>query len=163
MLRQSIDPGYSRFFLDTCAFDPKYAPEDKSAAELWRLYEDGILHLVLAHSNLCEIDHPNTPPGVKAQAESMINTLPVSPTPDEQSRQYSIAALLRGNATSDKHLDDARHIFEATKHGGYFVTTDKRILKRKAPIYDMCTLQVMTPSEAIARIEVKDAKSERDA
>lgn len=61
VLRQSIDPEYSQFFLDTCAFDPKYAPEDKSAAGLWQIFEDGILHLVLAHSNQCEIDHPSTP------------------------------------------------------------------------------------------------------
>jgi hypothetical protein len=61
MLRQHIDPRYSQFFLDTCAFDPKYTPENEAADELWTLNESGVLKLVLAHSNQREIDHPNTP------------------------------------------------------------------------------------------------------
>ena len=163
MRRESIDPAYSQFFLDTCAFDPKYAPEDKSAAMLWKLYEDGILHLVLAHSNQREIDHPNTPPWVMAKAKTMTYTLPVSLTPDEQIRRDRIVALLRGNSTSNRHLDDAHHIFEASKYGGFFITTDARILKLNDSIYDICTVQVMTPSDALARIEIKDIGRGRDA
>lgn len=93
----------------------------------------------------------------------MVYTVPLSLTPDERGRRDSLVALLRGNATSDKHLDDAHHIFEASKYGGFFITTNERILKLKDSIYDMCTVQVMKPSEAIARIQIKDARRERDA
>jgi len=154
MLRQHIDPKYSQFFLDTCAFDPKYAPEDEAAAKIWKLYEEEVLNLILAHSNQREIDHPNTPTWVKSQAEGMIFSLPVSLTPSEQKRREGLVALLRGNATSDRHLDDAHHIFEASKYGGYFLTTDHRILNLAAPIYDLCSVQVMKPSEAVARIRM---------
>ncbi len=154
MLKHRIDPKYSQFFLDTCAFDPKYAPEDKSSTDIWKLYEAEILQLVLAHSNQREIDHPNTPAWVKAEAKSMIYTLPVSLTPEERRKRDSIVALLRGNATSDRHLDDAHHIFEASKYGSYFLTTDRRILKLAASIYDTCSVQVMKPSEAMGRLNV---------
>jgi hypothetical protein len=154
MLQQHIDPKYSQFFLDTCAFDPKYAPEDQAAADIWKLYEDGILRLVLAHSNQRETDHPNTPPWVRSQADKMIGTLELALTPDEQQRREDIVILLRGNSTSDIHLDDAHHIFEASKYGGYFLTTDNRILKLAAPIHDLCSVQVLKPSDAVARLKM---------
>ena len=154
MLQQHIDPSYSQFFLDTCAFDPKYAPEDEAADELWTLYESGVLNLVLAHSNQREIDHPNTPTWVGSKAKSMIYSLPVTLTPAEQRLREGLVALLRGNATSDRHLDDAHHIFEASKYGGFFVTTDHRILKLAAPIYDLCSVQVMKPTEVVERIKM---------
>jgi hypothetical protein len=153
MLRQHIDPRYSQFFLDTCAFDPKYTPENEAADELWTLNESGVLKLVLAHSNQREIDHPNTPSWVRSKANKMIYTAPVTLTTDEQRRREDVVALLRGNATSDRHLDDAHHIFEASKYGGYFVTTDHRILGMVAPIWDLCSVQVMKPSDAIARLK----------
>ena len=154
MLRQQIDPKFSQFFLDTCAFDPKYAPEHEAAAEIWKLYEADVLNLVLAHSNQREVDHPNTPSWVRARANSMISTMSVTLTPNEQKRRDGIVVLLRGNSTSDKHLDDAHHIFEASKYGGYFLTTDRRILKLSGQIHDLCTVQVMKPSEAVARLNI---------
>ena len=43
--------------------------------------------------------------------------------------------LMRGCAALGKHAADADHIFEALKYGGrYFVTHDKRLLKRKNEI-----------------------------
>ena len=154
MPRQQIDPKFSQFFLDTCAFDPKYTPEHEAAAEIWKLYEADVLNLVLAHSNQREVDHPNTPSWVRARANSMIYTVSVTLTPNERKRRDGIVVLLRGNSTSDKHLDDAHHIFEASKYGGYFLTTDRRILKLSGQIHDLCTVQVMKPSEAVARLNI---------
>jgi hypothetical protein len=70
----------------------------------------------------------------------MIYTAPVTLTTDEQRRREDVVALLRGNATSDRHLDDAHHIFEASKYGGDFLTTDHRILGMVSPIRDLCSV-----------------------
>lgn len=156
MLRRNIDPKYSQFFLDTCAFDPKYTPEDSAAKELWKRYEAEEINLLLTHSNQREIDHPNTPTWVKQQALSMVFTLKVQLTSDEQNRRASLERLLRGNAQSDKHKDDAHHLFEASKYGGYFVTTDNRILSMAIEIFRQCSVQVLTPSNAIYRMSLPD-------
>jgi hypothetical protein len=147
-----IDPRYAQFALDTCAFDPKYSPEHQAAEEIWKLYEEEVLSLVLAHSNQREIDHPNTPPWVKTRSTQIIYTLPVSLTHDELRQRDALLTLLRGNSTSNKHDDDALHIFEASKHGSFFLTTDQRILGLSERIRELCSVQVMKPSEALARI-----------
>ena len=152
MPQQHIDPRYAQFSLDTCAFDPKYSPEHKAAEEIWKLYEAEELILVLAHSNQREIDHPNTPSWVKARSAQMIYTLPVSLTHDELRQRDALVTLLRGDSTSNKHDDDALHIFEASKYGSFFLTTDQRILGLSEKIRKLCSVQVMKPSEALTRI-----------
>lgn len=156
MLRQKINASYSHFFLDTCAFDPKYFPEDNAAQSLWAQYEEEKINLLLSHSNQREIDHPNTPAWVKSRALSMIYTFNVPLTREEVDLKRKLVILLRGNAQSDKHKDDAHHLFQASKHGGYFITTDHRILNKHEEIYCLCTVQVLTPSSAIHRINLPD-------
>ena len=92
MTERDIDPKYSQFHLDTCAFDPTHSPEDLAAIEIWNLYEAGTLNVILAHSNQREIGHPNTPPRVKAQASAMISTIPVQLTPQETARRAALTA-----------------------------------------------------------------------
>lgn len=154
MLQRNIDPQYSQFFLDTCAFDPKYTPEDCAANELWSRYETGKVSLLLAHSNQREIDHPNTPMWVKEKALSMVFTMEVQLNPGEQRRLVTLQHLLRGNAQSEKHKDDARHLFEASKYGGYFVTTDHRILKMADEIFQQYRVQILKPSGLIYRLDL---------
>ena len=147
MRSRKIDPKYSQFFLDTCAFDPKYSPEDKSASDLWAMYRDEKIALVLAHSNQRELDHPNTPQWVRRQAASMIFTIEVGLTPAEKRRLEALEDLIQGNAMPGKHSDDAMHLFQASKYGGYFVTTDTRLLKMSAEIFRLCSVVVLLPSE----------------
>ena len=156
MLQHNIDPKYSQFFLDTCAFDPKYTPEDCAANELWSRYEAEKVSLLLAHSNQREIDHPNTPKWVKNKALSMVFTVEVQLNSEELSRLVKLEQLLRGNAQSERHKDDARHLFEASKYGGYFVTTDHRILKMADEIFQQCRVQVLKPSGLIHRLDLGD-------
>jgi hypothetical protein len=44
---------------------------------------------------------------------------------------------------------DAEHVYEASKYGSYFVTTDERILKREKELFDLCTVTVVKPSEML--------------
>jgi len=60
------NPKISNIFLDSCAFDPKYSPEDQASQEIFQRHKsDELRTLDIAHSNLKEIDHPNTPDWVK--------------------------------------------------------------------------------------------------
>lgn len=144
------DPYRRTIFLDSCAFDPKYAPEDQASEEIFRRYEEGNLKVLnIAHSTLKEIDHPNTPERVKREATATIFTLPVDLTGEERRQQEQILDVLAGNGGRDKMRQDATHVFEASKYGGYFITTDERILKRRDDLRGVCGAIIVRPSEFI--------------
>ena len=142
-----IDPRRANNFLDSCAFDPKYAPEDGAAQEIRELGRDGVVNLLLAHSNQKEIEHPNTPLDVKREAQGMIYTLETSLTRDELERKAKIHAILTGNGNPKKYIADAAHVFEAGKYIGYFITTDQRILGKRHELSRVCAAVILTPVE----------------
>lgn len=142
-----LDPRRANSFLDSCAFDPKYAPEDEAARQIRKLGDEGVVSVLLAHSNQKEIDHPNTPADVKREARAMIYTLPTGLTPEERQRKSAIHAILTGNGKPEKYEADACHVFEAGKYGGYFITTDQRILNKRDELRTVCAATILTPSE----------------
>jgi hypothetical protein len=142
-----MNPWITNSFLDSCAFDPKYHPEDQAANELFRLHQTEHLGIILAHSNQKEVDHPNTPAWVKAKAAGLIYTTSVMLTSGESSRLNRIQAILAGNGKPENVADDARHVFEAQKYGSYFITTDERLLKRAEAIRTECTVDILRPSQ----------------
>lgn len=81
----AINPWLTNNLVDSCAFDPKYAPEDKAATEIFRLHEEKGLGIIIAHSTQKEIKYPNTPSWVKKEAIGLIYTLRVSLTSEEKS------------------------------------------------------------------------------
>ena len=145
--RRHLDPRRVNSFLDSCAFDPKYAPEDQAACEIRALGQAGVISLLLAHSNQKEIDHPNTPEDVKREALAMIYTLETTLTPEEVHRKSAIHAILTGNGNPEKYKADAAHVFEAGKYVGYFVTTDQRILNKRNELRHVCAAAIFTPTE----------------
>lgn len=56
-----INPLTTNNFMDSCAFDPKYKPEDRASEEIFKLSKVGKILIQIAHSTQKEIDHPNTP------------------------------------------------------------------------------------------------------
>ncbi len=147
MAYRHLDPKRMNNFLDSCAFDPKYAPESDAAEAIRKLGDEGVINLVLTHSNQKEIEHPNTPASVKKAAGGMIFTLEVGLNPKEQERKTKIHALLTGNGKPAKYAADATHVFEAGKYGGYFITTDDRILVKRDELRNLSGAVVLTPTE----------------
>lgn len=141
------DPRRANSFLDTCAFDPKYAPEDAAAREIRGIADAGRISVLLAHSNQKELEHPNTPEDVKREARAMIFTIETDLTAEEQARKAQIHAVLTGNGNPEKYAADASHVFEAGKYVGYFITTDRRILDKRDELRAACAATVVTPSE----------------
>jgi len=145
--RNYLDPRRVNNFLDSCAFDPKYSPEHEAAERIRSLGHEGIVQLILAHSNQKEVDHPNTPMDVKREASYMIYTIETGLVPDEVGRKAKIHEILTGNGKPEKFAADAAHVFEAGKYGGYFITTDRRILDKRADLNKVCTVTILTPTE----------------
>ena len=149
----AITPWLTNNFVDSCAFDPKYAPEDKAATEILRLHKEKDLGIIIAHSSQKEVEHPNTPSWVKKEAIGLIYTLPVSLTPEEKSLLKNIEITLAGPGKLENIIQDARHIFEAQKYGSYFVTTDDRLLKKAYELQKLCRVKILLPSEFLAIIQ----------
>jgi len=140
-------------FLDTCAFDPKYAPEDVAAWRIRALHQAGEVHLILAHSNQKEVAHPNTPADVKKDAIDMNYTLRTGLTPSEVNQRTCIHAILTGNGKPENSAADASHVFEAGKYGAHFITTDARILKKRGELKSICAAIIVLPSEWLTAFE----------
>lgn len=145
-----INPLTSNNFIDSCAFDPKYEPEDEASNEIFRLYKDGKLLIQIAHSTQKEVEHPNTPAWVKSEALNLIYTIPVQLTEGEIRKLREIETILAGNGKVENVLQDVRHVFEAQKYGSYFVTTDSRILNRASELRSACHVIVLKPSEFLS-------------
>ncbi|MBK9160294.1 MAG: hypothetical protein IPM27_01785 [Nitrosomonadales bacterium] len=145
--RSYHDPRRTNSFLDTCAFDPKYAPEDEAAREIHRIAKEGSISVLLAHSNQKEIEHPNTPEDVKREARSMIYTVETALTSGERTQKAEIHRILTGNGKPEKYAADATHVFEAGKYIGYFITADRRVLDKRDELREVSPAIVLTPSE----------------
>jgi hypothetical protein len=144
--RRYLDPRRVNNFVDTCAFDPK-DEESEAAMSIRTLSHEGVIRLVLAHSNQKEIEHPNTPLDVKKEASSIIYSIITELTPDEIDQKKRIHVLLTGNGKPEKYEADAAHVFEAGKYGAYFITADDRILKNRQELQRICAAMIVTPNE----------------
>jgi len=144
-----MDPKRTLNFLDSCAFDPKYSPEHEASEKLRRLSDEGVIVLNLAHSNQKEIAHPNTPDWVKREAAGHTYSIETSLTHSEIKQKAVINSILAGNGMPEKFAADATHVFEAGKYCGYFITTDERILKKKAQLEKVCAAVIVKPSQLL--------------
>lgn len=150
MARRHIDPRITNNFVDSCAFDPKYSPEDAAALHLFELYKNGVLLLQIAHSTQKELEHPNTPPWVKKESASLVYTIETSLTPGQRKVRDEALRILAGNGKPENVFQDAQHVFEAGNYGSYFVTTDERILKKRTELCGLCDIDIVKPSELVA-------------
>jgi len=143
-----LSPSIVNNFIDSCAFDPNENYDEAAASdEIFHLYKEGKFQLLITHSVQKEIDHPNTPSWVKLEASNMIYTLDTDITDQERVLQTKILDILAGNGKREKMQSDALHISIASKHGGYFITTDNRILKKAPDLHKICQTTIFKPTE----------------
>lgn len=154
--RRPPDPRRTNTFLDSCAFDPKVEPEHGAAQKIRLIRQREQISILLTHSNQKEIEHPNTPADVKADAADMNYTIATGLTPAEIERRAQIHKAMTGEGNPARYEADAHHIFEAGKYGGgYFVTTDKRILDRKSQLEALSGASIVKPTEWLAIYEAQ--------
>ena len=75
IFKNACSPYLTNIYIDSCAFDPKYEPENEAAMVLFEQFKEGKILLETAHSVQKEIDHPNTPQWVKDEARKMNYTI----------------------------------------------------------------------------------------
>ena len=146
--------------IDSCAFNPHEA-EAQSARKVLELADRGEVILVVAHSTKKEIDHPHTPADVRQRALDRIVTLNVDLTPQELRTKEDILTILAGDGNRDRMKADAEHVFEAQKYGGYFITTDDRILAKADVLHRTYGVHIVRPSEFVAAVESALRRSAR--
>jgi len=135
-------------FFDSCAFDGGDFSEQEASNKIRDLFDKhrGIINIL--HSVQKEINYENTPPWVRKLAATYIGTLKVPLTLEEKSVLGDIETIIVGNGIRENRLADCRHVFEAQKHGRYFVTTDNGILKHSRAIKRrLSTLFIVKPTQ----------------
>jgi hypothetical protein len=147
----NLHPRFGNNFIDANTLDHTGGQEDAALDRILMLVEQGEFTLLLPYSVQREIGHPNTPSEVKRRAARLIYSMPVQLTDPEIATHERIRALIRGNAQSEKHTNDAFHIVESAKNGGrHFITNDRRLLKKAPQIWKALLIRVLTPSEFVA-------------
>lgn len=161
-MRRPINPAFANIFIDSCAFDPKYSPEDQASADIFRIHKQvpQQLKLTIAHSTQKEVDHPNTPAWVKRTADGILLSIEVGLNDEEQSRKALILSILTGNGNPDNYKQDAEHVFEASKYGPYFITTDDRILRKSRELATVCAAVIVKPSKMLEIIQTFSAANQ---
>ena len=84
---------------------------------------------------------------VKREANKLIFSIKTGLTNAEIKLKAEILKILAGKGNPDKMTSDAEHVFEASKYGRYFITTDKRILEKKNELEKICSVIILKPSE----------------
>jgi hypothetical protein len=147
-MRRPLDPRRCPIGIDTNALN-KDGTHDVLVDRLLELDRNGKINLIAPHGVRDEAADPRTPGHVSDAILSKIFTIPTWLTPQEQDTRRQIEAALQGNALPGKHSPDAKHLAEAAKYCGYFITHDQRILKRSGGLGSLLppTLNVVTLAE----------------
>ena len=143
MAHQQRPPRYTHTFIDSCAFDPG-GIEEKASRRILEKWPN----VIVAHSVQKELYHPNTPDDVKQMAKAPVYTIEKELTPDLLKKRAEIRTLIQGNAMPGQHKGDADHLFELYKYGGgYFVTTDARLLSHSDTLFQNYFITTIKPTE----------------
>ncbi|MCP5080260.1 MAG: type II toxin-antitoxin system VapC family toxin [Alphaproteobacteria bacterium] len=145
-----IDPKITNTVIDANVLRYDGSAKDAAVNRLISLWAEGEVTLVVPHSVMSELEHPNTPPQAKQLANSQIFSIPVTLTPGEREKRQLMRQILQGNAQTGKHWADADHVFEASKYGGYFITEDTRINDKAPKLQPASELCIVRLAEFLA-------------
>ncbi len=129
-MRRPLDPSTASIGVDANALNKDGSGNDALVDRFLDLKREGKVRPITPHGVRREVQHPRTPQHVSGPMLSGLYTLPTELTAPERQQLNKIEKALQGNARLGKHADDAKHLFDAGKHCAYFITHDKRILKR---------------------------------
>jgi hypothetical protein len=104
---------------------------------------------LLPHSVCTEASRPESPAGVRAAVSRFLYSLRVSLTQPERADMQRFVAAHRGDTSPQNIDDDLSHVWETAKYGGrFFVTTDRRLLKRADAVFAYKGVMLVTPERA---------------
>ena len=144
MAHQQRPPRYTHTFIDSCAFNPDSMEEEAASRRILEKWPN----VIVAHSVQKELDHPNTPDDVKRMGSALVYTIETELSPELLRKKDEIRTLIQGNANPGQHKSDADHLFELYKYGGgYFVTTDARLLSHSDTLFRNYFITTIKPTE----------------
>jgi hypothetical protein len=146
--RRPLDPRICNIGCDANALDRDGTVTDQLVDRFRKHSETGKLTVVVADGVRGEVQHPQTPHDVKAAVLPQIFNLRPGLNAPQQADRRRVQQILQGNAQPGTHAADASHLSEAAETGcGYFITHDKRILKKRAALH-----AVLPPSLTIVTL-----------
>jgi hypothetical protein len=149
---QPLDPRRVNVCVDANALDPADDERDEQVERFQLLQSANVFRVIVPRGVRAELTNPHTPKPVRDGLLPEIFSLPTGHTSAETMLSLKLRAILQGNAQSGKHDADAGHLFEAAKYGGYFITHDGRILKKRRQLAAELpsSLQIVTLAEFLA-------------
>jgi predicted nucleic acid-binding protein len=152
-MKRFINPLFVNTSIDANIFDHMVGETWGPFRRILELYRANKIRLIIPHSVHTELLRPMTPAEIRAVAQDFIFTMPVGLTVGEVKERNRLLKLAKGNAELKNIVADLLHVAEATKYGGYFITLDKRLLKRGSAISDVMGIEVITPERFIERVD----------
>lgn len=139
------DPRERKIAIDANALNRDSGASNTLVDRILEMDEEELIELWVPNRVRNEINHPRTPHQLKNDYNSKIFSNPVQLTAQEREDRHRNERVLQGNALTDKHSADADHLQDASKYGClYFVTHDKRILKKAQEMPRLRPLQATT-------------------
>lgn len=130
-----IDPRTGTIALDANALDQDGTERDALVRRFVDLAEAGRIAVALPGGVRTEVQNPRTPGPVQNALLPRPIGLPTRLSQGQQITRIRVRAILRGDARPGKHEADAAHLCAAAEIGcAYFITHDKRILKKRADL-----------------------------
>jgi hypothetical protein len=148
--RRAIDPRRCNIGCDANALDRASTANDQFVERFIKLAGSGVINVVIAGGVRDEVQHPQTPQDVKSVVLRKIFNLRPGLNSSQQAERARVRSILQGNAKPSAHAADASHLSEAAETGCcYFITNDKRILKKRDELRSVLppTLSIVTMRE----------------
>jgi hypothetical protein len=107
---------------------------------------------LLPHSVCTEASRRESPPSVRAAVSRFLYSLSVPLTQPERADMQKFVAAHRGDTSPQNIDDDLSHVWETAKYGGrFFVTSDRRLLRRTDAVFAYNGVMLVTP-ERVAEL-----------
>lgn len=148
--QRAIDPRRCNSACDANALDRDGTSKDQFVDRFIELVESGVINVVVAGGVRDEVQHPRTPHDVKSVVLPRIFNLRPGLNSSQQAERARVRSTLQGNAKPGTHAADASHLSEAAETGCcYFITNDKRILKKRNELHSALppTVSIVTMRE----------------
>lgn len=130
-----IDPRIANIACDANALNYSGGDYDPLIDRFRELAAEGRLAAVMAAGVRNEVENPRTPGQIQETIRPEIPSPTTRLSLSQQDCRFKVRIILQGNAAPGKHAADALHLCEAAETGcAYFITNDKRILRKRGEL-----------------------------
>ncbi len=136
MITKRIPQSTDYIYVDSCAID-----SIKNNKQWNKFFSSNRFTIYDSQSIIEELRNPNTPEATKQPFNSIAGIFPTKNFTDHLEQDFSsndvfsgIYEILKGKSKDGKHLMDAKHVYSTACDDGFFITVDKRIIRKRDDI-----------------------------